>query len=328
MIWTIFLDKTEIEKLFAQINKDKEYIIARYLKENVLGDNDQIKKDIIFKIHQFYDLPARISPNFINSDLVSTIGKFANEYYKNKLEKEYLASDEREEEFEEYMEILSSALNNAINDFDYLDTSLEFAEDSMRVLGFLCDTRWSEKNIKMQAEKISDVLYSYVSSTFNKNIGNCENTILYDNFEQDALPKITEMKPDFKSHSYFGYNEIIDASNREYINQIPTVQNIRLPYYTFIKEQAIKANFEYVPVPESIIRNLTNEEVNSIIDRDYKKIDGKYQYSEASNSKSSIWFTREEIISLISKKYFYVRVVFKAHVDFEWGKTLCVKKNK
>jgi hypothetical protein len=86
-------------------------------------------------------------------------------------------------------------------------------------------------------------------------------------------------------------------------------------------------NLEYLSL-DSIIRNLTDEEINVIIDRDYKKIDGMYQYTEAVNSKTSIWFTRDEMINLISKKFFYVRIVFSSRIIFDYDKILFAEKIK
>lgn len=93
------------------------------------------------------------------------------------------------------------------------------------------------------------------------------------------------------------------------INEIPPLKNVGLPHNVFVKKDAIKVNIEFIE-NKSNIRYLTDQEVDIIIDRDFRLVNGLYKYLEYSNSKSGIMLTRDEVFNLISNKYIFVSLAF------------------
>jgi hypothetical protein len=77
-----------------------------------------------------------------------------------------------------------------------------------------------------------------------------------------------------------------------------------------LRGNAIKVNIAYLG-DESFVRRLTDDEVNGIVDRDYKLVNGFCKYVEGANGDSSIPLNRDEIVEIVAKKFFYARIVFK-----------------
>jgi hypothetical protein len=319
-------DNDNINKMFASFDSNQKQFISRYLKENWLGENDQFITDKKFRIHDFYNIQSTIDTHFKDSSLTKELASFSNNYMKEKTLSEYSLELERGKDFEKYLEILSASFKKAIDNVSFLDKELDI-EDNKRVYQFLCDSKWSEKIIEMHAERMPDLLNNHISTTFNEDSTIQSNKHNFENFEEEIYPIVEYFNSEYKSHSYIGYDQVSDTNKREYLSNISTIKGPRLPNFVYLKKDAIKVNLEYLSL-DSIIRNLTDEEINVIIDRDYKKIDGMYQYTEAVNSKTSIWFTRDEMINLISKKFFYVRIVFSSRIIFDYDKILFAEKIK
>ena len=76
------------------------------------------------------------------------------------------------------------------------------------------------------------------------------------------------------------------------------------------------------------MRKLNSNEINSLIDRDYKIVNGLYRYADSQNDSSSVFISREEVYKLIQEKYFYASIVFKYKFYVDKNTVLKVFVNK
>lgn len=107
----------------------------------------------------------------------------------------------------------------------------------------------------------------------------------------------------------------LNLNENEY-KSINSLQSIELPIPCFLllNKPSLKINI-CIKEQESFTRRLTPNEINEMIDRDYKVVDGLYKYSDSDNDISSVFISRDEIYSIILNKYIYARLVFKYKTD-------------
>lgn len=136
------------------------------------------------------------------------------------------------------------------------------------------------------------------------------NVHILENYTENDIKEIIDFNPDYKSGYIFAKNASQELQSKiNKINEIPPLKNVGLPHNVFVKKDAIKVNIEFIE-NKSNIRYLTDQEVDIIIDRDFRLVNGLYKYLEYSNSKSGIMLTRDEVFNLISNKYIFVSLAF------------------
>ena len=97
-----------------------------------------------------------------------------------------------------------------------------------------------------------------------------------------------------------------------------------LPYLVLLNENAIRINL-LCDEEKTTVRRLSSNEINGIIDRDYKVVNGLYKYCESKNDPRSVFISREQIYNLIEKKYYYAQVVFKYKVEVDYNNVLIIE---
>lgn len=138
---------------------------------------------------------------------------------------------------------------------------------------------------------------------------------IYDDYNEEVTNKIKSLNPILK-HSY----KILNDLNIESISCIDSL------YDYFFGESALSANFEYCS-ELSNIRRFNVDEINSIIDKEYKMENGLYCFYEYANSDCPIHLSKEEIFDIIKASQVYCEIVFKYKVIIDTDKIICIKNN-
>ena len=119
----------------------------------------------------------------------------------------------------------------------------------------------------------------------------------------------------------------IKSDDLSLINMIRVKNDVLLPGFTLWRNGAINFNL-IVNTDKTETRNLTRDEINDIIDKDYSQVDGLYKYSDDTTRDRSIFISRTELYNLLSKKYFYATIVFSYKLDVDRNSVICIKRNK
>ena len=184
------------------------------------------------------------------------------------------------------------------------------------------DSRWSDGLIKSVADRFPESI----------------NRLIHDNFKND--PKINDIKKKITSYSIDDLNNIIafkpttknafiyelntDLERSKLINEINQInagEKLWLPHDLYMRNNPIRMNIEYIS-EDSSLRFFNNEEINTIIDRDFKLVNGLYKYEEGADGEKSILLERDELFKLISDKYFFARIVFKYKIIYSYDDIL------
>ena len=249
--------------------------------------------------------------NFWPFMIASVFRDFKNNQLKTSISTEIEKHKKTMDELEQFKSIMLAGFSKAVDNFPCIDSTIDLKDASIKYFGILFDTRWSEDLVKSYAEKMPDYLRQLLYSDFKEN---ADVTSVQKHIERYIVSVLTELLS-FKPTSKIGYIYEQNTSDEEdslleEINRIPSIDNLWLPRDLFLRGNAIKVNIAYLG-DESFVRRLTDDEVNGIVDRDYKLVNGFNKYVEGANGDSSIPLNRDEIVEIVAKKFFYARIVFK-----------------
>lgn len=293
-----------------ELKKKNADIFAVELNRNWFED-DKLKIGSILPIAEFYGVKEKVERYMERSELVASLRNFKNDQLKKQIINEIQEHQVTPDALEKHKRVLSEGLKKAIKEFPALDTSIDLSNEKQKYFGILFDTRWSEALVKSYAEKMPESLSRLIYDDFSENelIKQIKNEIK--EYDVDTLEKVVRFEPTARYAYVYGFNAADEKHKLiEEINKIPIGEKLWLPHDLFIRNKAITANFEYLE-SESFVRKLTLDEINIIVDRDYKLVNGLYKYVEGANGDKSILLSREELIKIVSDQFFYACIVFK-----------------
>jgi hypothetical protein len=299
-----------------QLNEKEADLLAVELNKNWF-DDDKLKPEVDLSIFDFFGVKASIQHLDSNSNVVSTLRVYKNARIKAGISTEIDEHVTTPETLSTYKTILSDGLMKAIENFPYIDRTIDLENEEMKCFKILFDTRWSESLVKAYSEKMPESLRSLIYSDFisNPEISAIKRPI--DQYNEQILHEIVDFQPTAKNAYIYDF---VQSDQTEFllnkIRPIPSIDKMWLPHDLFIRANAIGVNIEYVEEP-SFVRRLTHDEINTIIDRDYKLINGLYKYVEGANGDRSVLLTREEIGNIVNKKFFFACLVFRYKAEYK-----------
>jgi len=299
-----------------ELSKNDAYLFAVELNKKWFED-DKLKTGNVLPIPEFYGVNEKVESYMENSELVNTLKNFKNIQIKERIIKEIQENQVTPDSLENHKLVLVEGLKKAIQEFSVLDTSIDLTNKQKKYFGILFDTRWSEELVKSYAEKMPESLSRLIHDDFleNENVLQIKRQIK--TYDIDTLKEILNFKPTSRYAYIHDYNYTGEKRNLvEEIIKIPMGKKLWVPHDLFLRNEAITANFE-CDEGESFVRKLTTDEINVIVDRDFKLVNGLYKYVEGANGDKSILLSREELIKIVADKFFYACLVFKFNAIYK-----------
>jgi len=311
-------DITPIIPTLSDVNK---LSLAVLLNEKWFKD-DQINIENELTYFKMFGLKNRLEDYINDSVIVKSFREFKNKNLLDKIETEIMRNQIDDVSLFRYKEVLKKAFLDASDKLPFKDENLELDEINKSMFSFLCDTQFSDASITRFAEQIPAALGQIVFKSMNQYAIDNNLILKIKKYDKNILEKIIDFSPDYK-YAYIpehrqteGISDLVKE-----LNKLKPIEKFQLPRDLYIKKDAIKLKFEYDDF-DTTARRLTEDEVNQIIDRDYKQVNGLYKYKEGPNDNSSVLLTREKLQSLVSKKFFLSKIVFKYKIEFDDSKFL------
>lgn len=192
---------------------------------------------------------------------------------------------------------------------------------SIRIDGFEFDSL-----VDSYARSLEDSISDSIRDLIIKN-STSKNILINDDFKLDEsiINKLKILDPSFVSESnYLIYD-------RNYKNDFPNLiisKSRVLPNNFFGKSNSVSFNIEF-DNEKSLVRYLTKEEIENIIEKEYSMTNGLYKFSEYENDEiRSVLVTKDELIQYISKKIIFAQLVFKVKVSLMDGEYLIIRRKK
>ncbi|MDD3382760.1 MAG: hypothetical protein PHT83_04605 [Bacilli bacterium] len=322
-IWIHSLDSNETITI-PNLSEDDLDRLAKILQEKWFKDG-KVNEDADLEIFKYYNQNDIMCKHTDNIILLKKLSEFLKIRIYDRIIREINANQKTDQDLIEYKQILSQGLIDAIENHPLLDKEIDLTEVDPVYFSLSIDTVHTKELVKMYVSEFSRMLSRLIYDKFNKDENINKNKIIIKNYTISDLESIISFNPDYKLAYIPNFNS--DEKKKELlkaINAVPNANNLWLPRDLFFKNGAITVNFEYLD-NDSVVRYLTPDEVNKIIDRDYRLVNGFYRYLEYSNSESGILLTRDEIYNLLSKKYMYASLVFKYKINIHYDKILYYK---
>lgn len=320
-MYHIYFWDTDTEPSIPELSIENKNLLATILNEKWFKD-DELVLDTDLTFFDMFGLKSKIDSYVKSTDIVSTLRDYKNDHLIKNIETELKIHQKSDENLIQYKEILKNSFILAANNIVFNDDTLKLDGMNKTMFSLLCDTKWSDDLIEKYAEQMPASIKNIVYNDFKAYVN--ENKIFktIKRYDKETLVNILEFKPDFKFAYIHEYNQ--DEDNIDLVRKINTIkpiENFHLPRDVFLKKDAIKLRFHYEE-NDSIVRRLTEDEVNQIIDRDYKQINGLYKYVEGVNGNSSVLLPRENLQAIVSTKFFLSRIVFTYKIEYDNEKIL------
>ena len=144
-------------------------------------------------------------------------------------------------------------------------------------------------------------------------------------FDESIIDKLKAFDPSFVSESNY---LVYDKNYKSNFPNLLISKSKVLPNNFFGKLKSVSFNIEF-DNERSLVRYLTKEEIETIIEKEYSMTNGLYKFSEYGNDETrSVLVTKDELIGYISKKIIFAQLVFKMRVSLIDGEYLIVKREK
>lgn len=319
------LDKEKLLSIFSSVGKDNETFIYEELKQNWVIDDKIIQSSFPL---------SNLIGNKLNSDDVIKrmpyiIDALNEEKSKISYQKEIdiYSNNEDSKNIRDYLKELSNGFNKSIAELPFYSKDLKIDDCDLKYIPFLFDQHFLNDLVKTNNKQWSQTFQKWIYDEFKKIISPTiiENDIF--DHTNNSFNVVFDFNPLFKCSD----RDIYYATDEEAVklNKIEIIKNMFFPGFVYLKSKdAIKVNGAYDET-KSQIRPLTEKEVDSMIDRDFIKINGLYKYnSYVNDEKQSFLISRDKLKKLLSEKYIYAIFCFVFKCDINADEILYLEPKK
>ena len=310
--------KDEIESL---ADNEKE-MFAYYLPKRWIQDG-KLKKDAKLEfLSMFGDESYKVAETWRNNEIIDVFVNFHNKFFKKKIDEKII---ETSADLLSIKERLTAPFNKIQKD-ELFDRSIDLSDEKL----FSYSIRIDGYEFTSLVDSYSRSLEDSISFSIRRMILDAsteENKVDIDNYEfnETIITKIKQINPSFMSESNY---LVYDKEHIKDFQHLQISKSSVLPTNFFGKVGSVSFNIQ-LDDEKTIVRRLTNEEIEKVIEKEYSLVNGLYKFSEYGNDETrSILVTKDELVSYISKKIIFAVLVFKAKVVLRDGEYLIVKRSK
>lgn len=296
-------DESVFSETINSLSKDEQRLFAYQMNQNWFEDNSFKGNEMFCNYFEIYNLH---SDQFLKDDskAISCICRLKNDINKIVYQEERKDANPKHLDLTHLKEIIFEKFNESKKKTPFINANLNLAKEKEFYYGIRLDTYRTETLLNAFCDKLGDSFKKIIYDGF-KSFPNDNSDLLNDCGKAfEAMKKYRNRDQHlFLLHKYgFSSEQISELSK---INCV----DAWLPGYAMWNDGAIQFNIECAE-DKTIVRKLNPEEINYIIDHEYKVADGLYKFNEGDDNKS-IFISRDEIYKIISDKYIYAFIVFK-----------------
>lgn len=309
-----------------KLSQENKELVAEEINTKWFTLEDKASPNIDLSYLTYYGFDASVGPYFAESDIAKKMITFTRETLKKRCEIDIVNNLKSESELQAYRKEMEEGLSKAISRLPFKDDTLSLDDAEEKAFRFLVDVNGSKAMIGSFIKNFSESLNRTIYKEFTQTVK--PKKLSSFDFTKEQLSEVATSDFDFRSSNI--YQNGTDSEENTMIERIREIRQIDsgvLPRHVFFKKQAIKTNAVYIS-GESCVRRLTKEEVANIIDANYKKVNGLYEYEKGPNGSQTALYSKDEMMGLIFLEYFYVCLVFKFKASFDEKNILYFENSK
>ena len=308
-------DFSEIDfgKTLNKLNDEERRILSEELSEKWL-DQGKLKKDIDTNFLQRFgiEFPFKFCESNLALHMINQLIEFHDLFYQEKFNN-YINSDVVS--LQDSKKLIVEKFEEAVSNNFFFDSKLSIEKETEKCFRFTIRAHDYDKILELYLGQLPDSFMQMINESLKKEFG--KERMYEKNIDDEIAKEITEFKPEFTSSVYLLNSYSFDKRNK-YSSQIEllNVMGVRGLYPgVYGKKEAIRFN-AIVDKKLTTIRALSNEELEKIIENEYKPFDnGLYRYSEIENDKKrDFYVTKTQLIDYLRKSIFFVCIVFKSSI--------------
>lgn len=307
------LSEIYFNKTLDKLNIEEKKILSEELSENWL-DQGKLKKDIDTTFLQRFgiEFPFEFCENNLALNMINQLIKFHDSFYREKFNN-YINSDVTS--LQDSKKTIVKKFEEVVSKNFFFDPKLSVEKEMEKCFRFTIRAHDYEKILELYLGQLPDSFMRMINEPLKKEFG--KERFYEKNIDDQIAKKITEFKPEFVSSMYLLNSYSFDKRNK-YSIQIESLGMLGVRgLYPGIygKREAIRFN-AIVDKELTTIRALSNEELEKIIENEYKPFDnGLYRYSEIENDKKrDFYVTKTQLINYLRKSIFFVCIIFKSSI--------------
>ncbi len=312
----------DINKMFEKLTmKEKSSLInevSKYVKESELIDFNQEHSVLsYYNCREYKEMPYR------KSDLINDLLNIRQDYLSEKTDEAYRDIKIADEEFIELFEKLKAGFMNSATKNVFYSNEVSLKRKNLRYFATLCETKYKDSFVDMYIKNFDSMISKFINDEIVCNIS-IHKEQMSEVIKKSVIKRLKKFK--YKNRrDYIWSKYSLSNEEKDVLNAIQHI-DVFLQGNYYWKDKAIQFNVE-LENDKCSVRKLTSDEINKLIDNDYKIKDGLYKYSEYNDEKSSFYMTREKLYSLLEKRYFYIRLVFNSKIKIDTEKIMLIVKD-
>lgn len=324
---SVFLDfKYEtIESIFENLRVEDKKILMLTLNDCFISEGKFVTKEADFEYAKFYNAYLYFNEEILNRAPFKQIVAYVQKYNKAEIVENINKNIKTREDFQDYKNLLVSKLNETVKKMDIYDSNvkIDFSKNYCYTFLFTSESsnQFVEGIVKGYKNSIERLVYEEV-----KKRKFLMKEIKSSNAEKIADLIIRNNYTYCNNSCYLFYVFKVPQNKRDQIYKIQH-KSICLPNSCYWKENALKINL-VCNEEKTIVRSLTRDEINRKIDEEYSQVDGLYKYSKYQCDNRSIFVSREELIDILSKQYFYACIVFNYKIEIDNKSIISIYKKE
>jgi len=316
------LSAEEVQKEIESLSDNEKEMLAYCLPKRWI-QNGKLKIDSKLEfLSIFGDENYKVAETWHNNKIIDVFVDFHNKFFKKKIDDKILeTSDDLLSIKERLITPFSKMQKDELFD-EHIDLSNEkLFSYSIRIDGY---------EITSLVDSYSRSLENSISFSVRKMILDAstkEDIVETDNYEfnESLIAKIKQLNPSFMSENNY---LVYDNEHKRDFQHLQIAKSSVLPSNFFGRAGSVSFNIQ-LDDEKTIVRRLTNDEIEKVIEKEYSLVNGLYKCSEYGNDETrSILVTKDELITYISKKIIFAVLVFKVKIVLKDGEYLIVKRSR
>lgn len=311
-----FDTENDLNNVFSQLSDEDKGLLVKVLSAEWIVDEKFNDK---YKLKYFDKMFTRDATPYITytaKSIMDYLIKFRHNWLLTKQASSLEADDmDFEKEKEKFKRKFSDFKNG--NPFD---TSNHLSAENMtkKFFPLLVETNHTSKLLEIFLKQF----ITSIKLGIQKTISDKTDAEVVSNHElnNDQIRKIVALGPNLRSK----FSDYLTNNELEKINmKVSLDESGILPPDMYCKLEALTVHVEF-DSENTFKRDLTDSEVDKIIDDNYQYLNGFYRYKTITNDESStLLLTRDELRANITKKYIFIVISFFEQIDVD--PTMCLR---
>ena len=313
--------RNNLEKVLSQLSDDHKNLLAEVLSAEWVRDeqfNDKYRIKYVDKMFTREATPYKT--NTLQSTMDFLI-KFRHDWI---LEKHTPSTETSDMDFKLEKEKIKKRFLDFNSENPFATANYVSPENiKKKYFSLLIERNHTSKLLDLHLENLKTAINRTLQNSISSKIK--AEPVSNHKLNDNQIQQIIDLNPNIRSQN----SNLFSKENLEEINKITTLDKSGiLPPNMYCKQEALSINVEFDD-DNSFVRNLTNGEVDKIIDNDYQYLNGFYRYKPVVNEESSIiLLTRDELRTLIAKKYLFIVISFFEQIVVDPDKCLRYENQK